>query len=106
MVAVLDDAGTAAWDTGMPLPGSTADLLDEYRATPTGLLCADLLGRAAPPFGGRGAAPEDAYFGSLVYWFLEGQPARMDEDGNGVPCEARYDADVVASVMDGGPVGG
>lgn len=37
---------------------------------------------------------------SLVYWFLEGQPDRMDEDGDGIPCETLYAPEVVADVWD------
>ena len=30
---------------------------------------------------------ELAYFALLGYWFIEGRPALMDIDDNGVPCE-------------------
>jgi hypothetical protein len=47
---------------------------------PSGLLCRDLAGRGA----GFGEA--------VAYWVREGAPERMDEDGNGIPCETVYDA--------------
>jgi hypothetical protein len=28
----------------------------------------------------------------------------MDEDGDGIPCETLFDADMVADVLEGGPV--
>ena len=38
---------------------------------------------------------------ALAYWFVEGEPAHMDTDGNGVPCEQLFPADVVSSVWAG-----
>ncbi|HEV7721138.1 MAG TPA: hypothetical protein VGO60_07625 [Iamia sp.] len=50
-----------------------------------GLFCRDLL------------ADTVAYDEAVIYWLEEGRPARMDEDGNGVPCETVYPpADVEA----------
>jgi hypothetical protein len=40
-----------------------------------------------------------AIFWSIVYWNLEGQPARMDADLDGVPCETLYPDGAVASVL-------
>jgi hypothetical protein len=34
-----------------------------------------------------------------VYWNLEGQPARMDADGDGIPCGTLYDADVIEGAL-------
>jgi hypothetical protein len=45
---------------------------------PTGLLCRDLADRGI-----------DVY-SALLYFIWEGQPARMDADGNGIPCETVY----------------
>jgi hypothetical protein len=42
-----------------------------------------------------------AYTAALAYWFLEGQPARMDADGNGIPCDLLFDSAVVAEVWAG-----
>ena len=43
----------------------------------------------------RGATFDQA----VVYWVLEGAPARMDADGNGVPCETVYDPGKIADVI-------
>lgn len=105
--AVLDEAGLVAWSTGTDLPTSTDRLLEAYRSVPSGLHCRDL---ADPDrddlsiFAASGSTPQYGYFWSLVYWFLEGSPTRMDADGNGIPCETRYDAGIVSSVWDGGDI--
>jgi hypothetical protein len=56
------------------------------------------------PFDGYGRPAESAFFWSLVYWSLEGEPDRMDADRNGIPCETLFDPDVVSDVLAGGPV--
>ncbi len=49
----------------------------------TGLLCADV-------------AAEGYWYGdAAAYWVREGRPARMDADGNGIPCETVYDGDQI-----------
>jgi hypothetical protein len=100
VVAVLD-ADTIAWSPGTDNPGSTQQLLRAYAESPHGLLCRDLLqpGTIGHPFDGSGTVPVTAFFWSVVYWNLEGQPARMDVDGDGIPCETLYSAEVVASVI-------
>lgn len=45
---------------------------------PAGLLCRDLAARGLP------------FATAADYWFSEGGPARMDADGNGIPCETVY----------------
>lgn len=106
VIYVLDDSGKAVWTEGTDVPGSTDGLLEAYAQAEKGLFCRDLgsAGGAAGLFSGSGRPPEDAFFWSLVYWSLEGEPDGMDEDGNGVPCETLYDADVVDDVLQGGPV--
>jgi hypothetical protein len=107
--AVLNDEGLVSWAMGTDMPGTTARLMDVYEDAPKGLLCRDLLDPATPGLGvlfsAYSTTPQLGYFGSLIYWFLEGQPDRMDEDGNGIPCETLYAPDVVAGVWDGGPTG-
>lgn len=49
-----------------------------YYGLPSGLLCRDLQARGI-----------DVY-GALTYYSWEGQPARMDANGDGVPCETVY----------------
>jgi hypothetical protein len=56
--------------------------LEEEGVTP-GLFCRDL-----PPLGLD-------YEAAVAYWFQEGQPERMDDDGNGRPCETVYPTDEV-----------
>jgi hypothetical protein len=100
VVAVVDRT-TIAWSPGTDNPGSTDTLLDIYAEAPHGLACRDLLlpDAIGHPFNGAGTVPLTAYFWSVVYWNLEGQPARMDADGDGIPCETLYDADVISSVL-------
>jgi hypothetical protein len=81
-------------------PGSTSQLRERYAATPSGLSCADLRGGAAPfPFDVSTTDEVGAIFWSIVYWNLEGRPARMDADLDGVPCETLYPDGAVASVL-------
>jgi hypothetical protein len=102
-IAVLDDEGAVAWNCVTDAPSTTQELLERYESVPHGLHCRDLrAGAAEHPFDLSGSArPETEFFWSLVYWFLEGQPARMDADGNGIPCESLYPAHVVESVLAG-----
>lgn len=109
LFAILDDAGTAAWATGTDLPADDAalDMLVES-ATP-GLFCRDLVDPDAQTesgfFNATTTNESFGYFLSVAYWFIEGRPDRMDEDGNGIPCETVHDAGVVAEVWGGGGVG-
>ena len=92
VVYVLDRSGRAVWGAGTDVPDTTDGLLNIYESVPHGRLCGDLM---APDngmgfFDGTTGSPDAAYFWSLVYWSLEGQPARMDEDGSPVrPCTTR-----------------
>jgi hypothetical protein len=99
VVAVLGD-DLFAISTATDNPGSTAQLRERYAATPSGLSCADLRAGAAPfPFDVSTTDEVGAIFWSIVYWNLEGQPARMDADLDGVPCETLYPDGAVASVL-------
>ncbi len=98
---VLDDRGTATWVdvTGASPPPRAPD----------GLLCREYLARpefeAAMRAFGESPPWNDsvlAYHWVLAYWFEQGQPARMDVDGNGLPCELLFDPAVVAAVWAGG----
>jgi hypothetical protein len=99
---VLDDDGTITWWW----VGS--DAIGHVPAAPGGLLCREYMATeefqhalewmgATPPWS------DDvlAYQWVLAYWFLEGQPERMDVDGNGRPCELLFDQEVVADVLAG-----
>jgi hypothetical protein len=52
-----------------------------------GLLCRDL------------EADGLDYAAAYAYWEHEGRPARMDDDGNGVPCESVYPAEDVQAFL-------
>ncbi len=63
---------TSYWgaDSVAPPPG--------IASLPSGLFCRDLIDR------------ELGYPDAVAYWFSEGQPDRMDEDLDGIPCETGY----------------
>ncbi len=109
LFAVLDDAGTVAWATGTDLPDSSTRLDELISSTTSGLYCRDLVNPDADSktgfFDASGTTKPFGYFLSVVYWFIEGRPDRMDEDGNGVPCETLHDPDVVGAIWRGGPAG-
>jgi hypothetical protein len=107
VLVILDDAGLVAYVAGTDVPGRTTELLEIHDEVPRGLGCDDLLSPEimAFPFDGVGRAPADAYFWTLAYWYLEGQPEHMDPDGNGIPCEDSHDPAAIARVLAGGPVG-
>ena len=87
------------------IPDSTADLIARFAEVPRGLYCHELLDPEvnAYPFSQR-STPATNFLWSLVYWSLEGEPNRMDEDQNGIPCETLYDPEVVADVLGGGSI--
>ena len=55
----------------------------------TGLSCSSL-GLADQP---------DEYRRAVAYWMSEGAPARMDADGDGIPCETLFSAETVAAYL-------
>lgn len=81
LIVFRDATGAYNFTYGTGFPTSGDELV---RVHGSGRLCRELA-----------AAGED-YFMAVLYWFAEGEPARMDADGNGIPCETVYDADVVA----------
>ena len=97
---ILDNLGTTAAWGGSDYPEMP------FLAAP-GLLCREFLadpwleGWMTEPSYVAIGKPIDAYTLVLAYWFLEGQPARMDVDGNGIPCELLFDPKVVAQVWAG-----
>jgi hypothetical protein len=99
---VLDDTGTITWWW----VGS--DAVSHVPAAPGGLLCREYMATASfnDAMEWVGASPpwnDDvlAYQWVLAYWFLDGQPGRMDVDGDGVPCELLFDQEVVTEVWAG-----
>jgi hypothetical protein len=93
LVVVLDDAGRVA--TQVATDGSTSNPF----VAPPGMLCRDYL--ATYHSGGGNFDERAAYTELLAYWFLEGEPDRMDVDHDGVPCETLFAAEVVADVWSG-----
>jgi hypothetical protein len=98
VVVLADDL--LAWSVATDNPGSSAQLRELYDAAPNGLTCAQLMEGAAPyPFDVATMDEVGGYFWSVVYWALEGRPARMDADRDGTPCETLYPDGAVASVL-------
>lgn len=94
LIVVTDDAGTFAYN-------AATDMVDLHSVHGPGLFCRDLL--ALPYLDGLVSAT--SYLHVLAYWFQDGEPDRMDADGNAVPCETLFDPASVASVWNGGRVG-
>ena len=97
---VLDDTGTtAAWGGSdypeMPFLAAPGQLCREFLADPW------LAGWLTEPDYIAIGLPDHAYTLVLAYWFLEGQPTRMDVDDNGTPCELLVDPEVIARVWAG-----
>lgn len=101
---VTDDEGTAAWVAGTDTPGTTEQLRGVYDASSKGLYCRDLVNPEYQYWFNTGDRGPASYVLTLVYWALEDEPDRMDEDRNGVPCETVFDPDVVQEVLAGGPM--
>ncbi len=95
---VLDDDGKVAFAEA----GVRYVVLDPetMRGQGAGLLCAEIIEKDS--FKMDLIHPEYAYFGALLYWFVEGRPDRMDADGNGIPCETIFPASDVQAVWAGG----
>lgn len=100
-LVVLDDTGTtAAWGGSdypeMPFLAAPGQLCREFLADPW------LAGWLTEPDYIAIGMLDHAYTLVLAYWFLEGQPTRMDVDDNGIPCELLVDPEVIARVWAGG----
>ena len=101
-VLVLDGAGTVAVSqAGVEHPVLAPDNGLYARS---GLYCRDVLGES--DLTRELTDPNLRYFGSVLYWFMEGMPARMDADGDGIPCETLSAPDVVEWLWNGGWVEG
>jgi hypothetical protein len=102
---VTDNSGRAAWVTGTDIPDRTETLFRIYEENPKGLYCRDLTSPDVETwFSSAGTTGPTGYVLALVYWSLEGEPARMDEDLDGVPCETLFEPEVVSQVLAGGPM--
>lgn len=97
VVAVLHE-GTIARGMATDHPFTTAEIGLLYAAATHGLYCRDLR-HGWPPTAGRGLGADAGFLWSVVYWNLEGQPERMDADGNGIPCETLYTPELVEAVL-------
>ena len=76
---------TSAATVPIPAPAVTVAPIGDVRSAAPDLLCRDL------------KALGYSYSAAVDYWRLYGQPNRMDEDKNGIPCETVYPrSDVVA----------
>jgi hypothetical protein len=64
--------------TTTTVPATTTTTLTPLPQLPSGLFCRDLF------------ASGYSYEEAINYWILNGQPDRMDADGNGIPCETVY----------------
>ena len=101
-LVVLDDFGATTWwrvgsdGIGHVPVGSEGLLCREYLATENFGYAMEWMGHSSP-------WSDDvlAYQWALAYWFLEGEPDRMDIDGNGIPCELLFDTAVIAEVLAG-----
>lgn len=69
------------------VPAQLAPARAALGALPADLLCRDLAGLGY------------TYADSVVYWEMYGRPARMDDDGNGVPCETVYPLAEVGAIF-------
>lgn len=102
-VLVVDTAGTiSVGQAGIEHPILSADGI--VGTLGTGQFCRDILGDTA--LTQQLTEPDMQYFGAVLYWAMEGMPARMDADNNGIPCETLVEADVVDSVWGGAWVEG
>jgi hypothetical protein len=108
VIYLLDPSGRAVWEAGTDSPSTTEGLEEVYASATHGLMCKDLMAEEYAgetyPFSGLGRPEESAFFWSLVYWSFEGEPDRMDADGDGIPCETLHPSDMVTAVLEGGPV--
>lgn len=101
-VLVLDDAGTlAVAQAGVYRP---LNVWDMEQSVGPGRSCGELA--AEDSFLVRFIdEPDLRYFGTVLYWFVEGKPDRLDPRGNGRPCEDGYVPAVIDAVWSGGWIG-
>jgi hypothetical protein len=100
---VLDDNGKVSATWGTDVPDRTEVYGAMFDEVGSGFLCKDLVeSDDAGYFTARGGTPMGNYFSALLYWFLDGMPGRMDEDGDGIPCETVFGQDAIETVWSGG----
>lgn len=103
-VLVLDSSGKlAVIEAGVINPILLADVI--VGAVGSGLNCTRLTDPGSELISGIGSGltPQETYGAVTLYWFLEGRPSPlMDIDENGIPCETKFPAAVVAEVWSGG----
>jgi hypothetical protein len=87
----IAESGVVRIEPGTPsttLPSETTTISsgpEPVYNLPSGLFCRDLV------------ALGYSYPEAMEYWFLEGEPDRMDTDLNGIPCETVYSPEDVAA---------
>jgi hypothetical protein len=81
------DAGDAPDRPSWQLPMFAGEVTQTTTGLPGGLFCRDV------------QAAGHSFDQAMAYWVREGRPARMDADGNGIPCETLYPAGDVESVI-------
>lgn len=81
---VRDDAGNVTYSVGSGFLRTLPEFALDKEAD-----CAAIEGRN---FG---------YFDAVLYWFLAGEPALLDGDGSGRPCDAEYPRDQVEAFWTG-----
>ena len=81
------DAGDAPDRPSWQLPMFAGEVTQTTTGLAGGLFCRDV------------QAAGHSFDQALAYWVREGRPARMDADGNGIPCETLYPAGDVESVI-------
>lgn len=86
-VSVLDDEGHFVYES------ETEFTPEDYPSSERS--CKVL---SQPPAGQAGRTGLD-YTELLYFWIAAGRPSSMDDDGNGVPCETVYSAQIVSRTM-------
>jgi hypothetical protein len=97
VVAVLDE-DTVVRGSATDHPATTAEVRERYAAATHGLYCRDIR-HGWPPTATGTQGADAGFLWSVVYWNLEGQPARMDADGDGIPCGTLYGPEVIDWAM-------
>jgi hypothetical protein len=91
LLVVVDDKGTFTWESASDLPDWA------FFAKRVGRSCREFVDD--PYF--SGSLPEAVYKIVVADWFLEHEPARLDTDHDGVPCEDDFSQQAVTSVWAG-----
>lgn len=95
-VAVLDDSGRYTFSSRLAGAYDAAVPADYPAGT---ISCRTLQAAPQAAAGGQGSPSWGLDYATVMhYWMSLGSPGSMDDDGNGLPCETVYAADVVQRV--------